>query len=265
LTSDERRLGIMATTDDRFRSLPFIQDSELREAAFNHGYQRDAGSADGWLFFGSYTVGGEIALAASQTYWFVAVEHPGVAAELPGERIGPVPGSCRAAFAFTDQATMRAAISRIYQLSLSLPTAPLQRFEEEVAGLGATEAEAIARRRIGQDVFRRALMEYWQGHCPLTGIDDPALLRASHIIPWADCESDSERLNVHNGLLLAAHWDAAFDAGLVSFEDGGSVLFSSSLGATAREILAERSTSRIPLTDEHRSRMAKHRNEIFKN
>ena len=39
------------------------------------------------------------------------------------------------------------------------------------------------------------------------------MLRASHSVPWAACASDAERLDVHNGLLLAAHWDAAFDAG----------------------------------------------------
>jgi putative restriction endonuclease len=54
-------------------------------------------------------------------------------------------------------------------------------------------------------------MEYWNGRCPLTGIDQPELLRASHIKAWAACESDRERLDVHNGLLLAAHLDAAFD------------------------------------------------------
>ena len=49
---------------------------------------------------------------------------------------------------------------------------------------------------------------------PLTGITDEALLRASHIVAWADCETDALRLDVHNGLLLSALWDAAFDAGL---------------------------------------------------
>ena len=38
-----------------------------------------------------------------------------------------------------------------------------------------------------------------------TGITDPALLRASHIVPWAEC-GDAQRLDVHNGLLLSALW-----------------------------------------------------------
>src|ERR1039458_5220747 len=83
-------------------------------------------------------------------------------------------------------------------------------------------ASKLARRwiiqRIGQDIFRDALMDYWNGHCPMTGITEPELLRASHIVPWADC-TDAQRLDVYNGLLLSALWDAAFDRGLISFTD----------------------------------------------
>jgi predicted restriction endonuclease len=66
-------------------------------------------------------------------------------------------------------------------------------------------------------------MDYWGGRCALTGITEPVLLRASHIVPWADC-NDEQRLDVHNGLLLSAFWDAAFDKGLVSFDDNGRPL-----------------------------------------
>ena len=50
----------------------------------------------------------------------------------------------------------------------------------------------------------------------MTGLDVPELLRASHIKPWADCGTDAERLDVFNGLLLAPHLDAAFDAGFIT-------------------------------------------------
>ena len=62
------------------------------------------------------------------------------------------------------------------------------------------------------------------------------MLRASHIVPWADCD-DEQRLNVHNGLLLSALWDAAFDKGLVSFAEDGTVLASQTLSETARRVL----------------------------
>ncbi|WP_370093120.1 HNH endonuclease [Bradyrhizobium ottawaense] len=100
-------------------------------------------------------------------------------------------------------------------------------------------------------------MDYWQGRCPLTGITDQALLRASHIIPWSECESDAERLDVHNGLLLSALWDAAFDRALVTFDEAGRPEFSPALGEAARVELRWRST--IPLTDAHQHRLALHR------
>lgn len=100
-------------------------------------------------------------------------------------------------------------------------------------------------------------MDYWQGRCPLTGISDVALLRASHIIPWAECENDAERLDVHNGLLLSALWDAAFDRALVTFDDQGRPEFSPGLSEQARDGL--RWISPISLTDEHRRRLARHR------
>jgi hypothetical protein len=251
------------STESRLRPLPFAPDSELREAAFNHGFQRDAGAADGWLWFRSDTAPGEVALAASSSHWFLAVTHAGVAAELDGERTGPAPGAAAAVFCFAGQAEMRAALSRAWHLARSLPAAPLHRFEEEIAALGETEAEAIVRQRIGQDVFRAALMDYWGGRCPLTGIDDPALLRASHIVPWAECRTDAERLDVHNGLLLSSLWDAAFDKGLVGFDDDGVALFSPRLSQAALDALRAVPAPRLPLRPDLRRRLEWHRENLF--
>jgi len=44
-------------------------------------------------------------------------------------------------------------------------------------------------------------------------------LVASHIKPWRHAEND-ERLNRHNGLMLAPHADFLFDRGFISFSDG---------------------------------------------
>ena len=56
-------------------------------------------------------------------------------------------------------------------------------------------------------------------------LDTPDSNRLPHR-PWAERETDEHRLDVHNGLLLSALWDGAFDAGLVSFADDGAVLVS---------------------------------------
>jgi hypothetical protein len=253
---------MMASTDSRARDPGFADRSELDEAAFSHGYRAPRGLADGWLFFASAEgVPGEIALAvtANGSNWFLSVEHAGVAAELGAPRAAPPAGNGRAAFAFTTLPELRAALHRVYELATSLPTLPLSEFEAEVKGLGDSEAERLVRQRVGQDVFRRALLRYWPNGCPLTGVTEPALLRASHIVPWAKCESDAERLNVHNGLLLAAHWDAAFDAGLVSFDDEGRVMLGPMLDPKTLAVLAPDSVPTLALQDGHRERLAWHR------
>ena len=127
---------------------------------------------------------------------------------------------------------------KVYQLAASLPDAPIEQFQAKVNDLTtSTEAERLTVQQVGQDDFRSGLLQYWQSRCPLTGITDAPLLRASHIIPWRECATDAERLDVHNGLLLSALWDAAFDRGLVSFDDAGLPLFSTALGEAARSDL----------------------------
>jgi hypothetical protein len=127
-----------------------------------------------------------------------------------------------------------------------------------------TEAERLAVQRVGQDVFRAGLTKYWHGRCAVTGLAVPELLRASHIKPWAACETDGERLDLCNGLLLAAHLDAAFDAGLMTIEDNGRVVVSERLNAVARALLGlERPVEVMRLTDGHRRYLAWHREKVF--
>ena len=129
-----------------------------------------------------------------------------------------------------------------------------------VAGLPrTTEVERLVIQRIGQDIFRARLWTIG-GPCPLTGISDADLLRASHIIPWSECGSDAERLDVHNGLLLSALWDAAFDAGLVSFDNDGEVIASPRLTSAAVGALDLQLGAKLSgLTETHQANLAWHR------
>lgn len=241
----------------------FVVHQECEKAASQNGFRRPMGTRDGWAAFASTTVPGTIHLAAAGTQgpWYLALDHDGVveALHLPGADM-PGPGLVR--YAFRTLGELYAVLPRVYQLSQSLPDHPLQEFRERVADLPmTTEGERLVVQRIGQDIFRGSLIQYWQGRCPLTGIPDPALLRASHIVPWKDCASDADRLDIHNGLLLSALWDAAFDRGLVTFADDGTPRFSPALSEQAREQLGWRNA--IPLTDRHRQRLAWHRAKLF--
>lgn len=130
-----------------------------------------------------------------------------------------------ATYAFSKLSGLYDALDSAYKLGVSLLDAPLEVFHKLTATLPrSTEAERLTIARVDQNVFRDAMLEYWNGRCPLTGITVPALLRASHIVPWAECESDDLRLDVHNGLLLSALWACAFDSRLISFSDTGTAL-----------------------------------------
>lgn len=241
----------------------FVVRQECEKAAFQNGFRRKLGENAGWAGFSSTTVQGTIHLGAAgaQGPWFLALDHPGVIEELDvpaADMAGP--GIAR--YTFGTLREVYDLLPRIYQLAASLPDAPLRAFQTKVKDLPkTTEAERLVVQRVGQDIFRSSLIEYWQGRCPLTGIADTALLRASHIVPWKDCKSDAERLDVHNGLLLSALWDAAFDQGLVTFDDEGQPQFSPSLSDNARTEL--RWQDPIPLTDKHRKRLIWHRINVY--
>ena len=158
------------------------------------------------------------------------------------------------AFVVPDTAPLHELVREMWRLARALPLAPLREFEKKTRGLPrTTETERLVVQRVGQDVFRGALMDYWGGRCAITGCAEPLLLRASHIKPWALCETDAERLDVYNGLLLAAHLDAAFDAGLIDFDDAGQIRFAERFSPADRLAAGlDDAMALAKLTPEHR-------------
>lgn len=259
---------MMETAPRRIFDSSFTLRSELREAANEHGYRIGPDEASGWLFFRSASAPGEIALAGTEGGldgpFYLSVFHPGAARDLDAPRVGEAARSAAACFLIADRQRLHEAIAAVYRLSLSLPDLPLELYLREIEGLGDTEAERFQKVRIGQDRFRDAQLQYWNSCCPITGITEPELLRASHIIPWAKCESDAERLNVYNGFLLSSLWDAVFDSGFISFDDEGLLLVSASLSKEALCALSFDGEVRLPLKDQHRERLYWHRANLFR-
>jgi hypothetical protein len=240
----------------------FVVRTEAQKAAWDNGYRLERGIDHGWLHYASTTAPGSIWIAGVSDVgpWLLSLDHFGVAAEIGALPVSPEPGPGQITFMLTNLRELHAALDRVYRLAISLPDVPLDRFRAKTASLPrTTEAERTVIQRIGQDIFRDALIDYWGGRCPITGITERALLRASHIKPWADC-TDAERLDVHNGLLLSALWDAAFDRGLVSFANDGSLLASPRLGEKEREALGlSRALPLQDLRDAHRANLLLHR------
>ena len=129
--------------------------------------------------------------------------------------------------------------------------------------LGPTERDAVVKARIGQGPFRDALLDHW-GSCAVTEVADQDLLRASHIIPWSKA-SIQDRTNLFNGLLLAAHMDALFEVGRISFADNGEIIISPALSGSDAAALGVHKGMRLrSVDDRHKAPLEYHRSKKFK-
>ena len=220
-----------------------LERIRLDKAAVDEGFGLKRPEDGDWLVYEGLGTPAIIRMTCREGAYVVAVNHMGVAADLAQRWTGwgraiDLPAGF-AAFGVGDTAPLHQLVGEIRRLARALPNEPLRIFETHIQPLPrTTEAERLVVQRIGQSIFRDALLSYWGSQCAVTEVSDTRLLRASHIKPWAVCETDAERLDVYNGLLLAAHLDAAFDAGLISFTDRGRILFSDQFRDEDRVALA---------------------------
>ena len=253
-------------TDELETPPGFVLKNDLLKAADDLGYRIDEGLQGAWHKRASTTAQGSIFLAGESRDgpWYLGIENNAIVAEFNITRL-EASDEDYACFRFETLNSLRAGIDRAYKLGVSLPNVPLDAFLKAIEGRPQnTEVERLVIQRIGQAQFREALLDYWDGRCCVTGIRDTSLLRASHIKPWARCGSDAERLDVHNGLLLSALWDAAFDKGLVTFDDQGQILYSNEMSELTRNILKnECSNNCLNFNKLHLANIAWHRENIF--
>jgi len=81
--------------------------------------------------------------------------------------------------------------------------------------------------RVGQAFFRNSVLSAYNNQCCITGLTEPRLLIASHIVPWS--QDKENRLNPKNGLALSMLHDKAFDIGLITIERDMTVLVSKNI------------------------------------
>lgn len=247
-----------------------ILASRLEKAATDNGFDQVLERGGDWLVVASTQCPLRVWLGASGDAVFLAAfSQQNVACAL-GECGMPMAASMPKGAAggrtVPDVPALHRLLRRSFQLSKALPNELLHTFEKQVATLPmTTEAERLVVQRVGQTLFRDGLLDLWEGRCAVTGLAVPEILRASHIKPWADCESDAERLDVYNGILLAPHLDAAFDCGLITMIDNGLIMISDSLSISARTTLGINQPLYVRnLTDKHRAYLSWHRHRIFR-
>lgn len=244
--------------------------TRLEKAAFDNGFDRELPRQGDWLGFASTQAPLRLWLTALGDALFLAAFSQQNVARALGDHgtafTNPLPPGAVGARGVGDIPALHRMVRRAFQLSKTLPDELLIAFEKQTAALPrSTEAERLVVQRVGQDLFRAGLLEYWEGRCAITGLKVVELLRASHIKPWAECATDAERLDVFNGLLLAPDLDAAFDLGFITVADDGRVLVSPVLSEEDRALLGvDGSLCVAGLADGHRAYLSWHRAKRFR-
>lgn len=121
-----------------------------------------------------------------------------------------------------------------------------------------TERSGLVTSRVGQGAYRKRIIHRWEYKCAVTNFNKLDILIASHIVPWAQ-SNDTERLDVHNGILLSPTYDALFDKHLITFDNKGKIILSDKIeqsayqkiGVTGNERIRELSQYNVSYLDRH--------------
>lgn len=138
-----------------------------------------------------------------------------------------------------------------------------KKIEEEIVSLNVDGAsqKAIVNVRVNQEIFRNYLLKRYN-RCCLCGVENPALLIASHIKPWVESEP-KEKLDVDNGFLMCPNHDRIFDKGYITFDDDGKIIISDRLTENDRVFLNVNSRMHIELTESNKKYLKFHRENVF--
>ena len=208
---------------------------ERTSVAFKNGFKHPKEYKGSWRKFESNEDLGAIWITVdSRGVWHVGVDNQQVASRLVGNQ-SRISGPGYSSFQCDTPEKCHKFVDHIYNVSKAIQTKPETYYEQETHDLpDQTEVERLVSQRKGQELLRKKLLSRNQTSCMLTGINDKSLLRVSHIKPWAKCSSYKERLDPDNCLLLSALWDAAFDNGLVTFDEKGYPIFADTLTAESK-------------------------------
>jgi len=251
--------------------LSLLERTRIEKAAQDAGFDLASSVEDGWLLLRSSLFSQKLGVAGDgQERYALAIPLQSVINHIAGEysleKAASNSVGSPAVTGINGFKQLYEVLDRAASMLRVMNGAGLQHFQERTrTPPDATEVSRMVQQRVGQDVFRATLLEYWGGRCAISGLDEPQLLRASHIKPWAKCDTDNERLDVFNGLLLAPHYDALFDAGWITFDEAGLVVISPSLKEGSRQVIGLRGDERLhTLAPEHARYLAWHRTHEFR-
>ncbi|WP_346826887.1 HNH endonuclease [Serratia inhibens] len=143
-------------------------------------------------------------------------------------------------------------------------------FDKEPKDFSGRDRLSTVKTRVDQNLFRKNVLEAYEYRCCITGLEEPALLVASHILPWS--HSIEQRLNPSNGLCLSSLHDKAFDRGLITFDEDLKLVLSPQIKKLKSgiyiEIFAKYEGNMMRTPKNHspdKEHLAYHRKNIFMN
>ncbi|QDK83247.1 hypothetical protein EXU85_33465 [Spirosoma sp. KCTC 42546] len=100
-------------------------------------------------------------------------------------------------------------------------------FDFQVSDLKGEYKIRSIKTRVNQNVFRKMVLKTYANRCAISGLNQPELLIAGHIVPWSI--NKEERLNPENGICLSYLYDRAYETGLICIDTDYKVLISKQL------------------------------------
>lgn len=248
-----------------------LQIAQLAKAATDQGFDLSPVEEGSWLRCRSTQFPEQVWLTEADDGYQLACDSQRLLDELAREGLSvdqgaSLPTNAKGAAHLAEYGELYQLLGRISALAKTTPERLVEEYVAATQSLPeSTEIERLVKQRVGQDIFRNALIAFWQGRCAVTGLAIVSLLRASHIKPWADCANNQERLDVFNGFLLAPHLDALFDGGWITFNDAGKLLKSLLLDDAAAQMLGITGEMNLVfMAEEHRAYLVYHRHSVFK-
>ncbi len=160
--------------------------------------------------------------------------------------------------------------NQISEIENEISTKPEQTQEQKelvnaqikaLENLEGSDIIALGKQRKGQGVFRNQLIEKY-GKCCLCGIINKQLLIASHLKSWADSDKN-EKVDENNGLLLCPNHDKLVDKYMISFNEEGKILISSSLSQNDLIFMNIVESMKIDITAGNEYFISWHRNKFY--
>ncbi len=251
-----------------------LQRTLIEKAGHDNGFEHVLPSDGPQVGLGSARHPAQVTVMALADGFCVAIQSGAVTLAQELARTYHHAGGVNQGFVLPTEAALAQWLRRAAALSQALPNQAVMAFEAQLqselsampeAAAHNTEVQRMVRQRVGQQAYRLAMLGYWGGACAVTGLALPQVLRASHAKPWAECESDAQRLDVFNGFLLSANLDVLFDSFLVSFAATGELLVSQTITPGDQQKLGLATGMRLrwvsaqhgPYLDFHRQRFVR--------